>query len=74
MLSDAVPNYFKGGYIICGYTDLRFGIDSLASIIEQKYHKSLFVPQHCFFYAENLLPRLRGYFRKVMAPCFFTNV
>ena len=26
MLRDAAPDYFKGIYIVCGYTDLRFGI------------------------------------------------
>ena len=36
MLKDADPNYFAGIYIVCGYTDLRYGIDSLAAIIEQK--------------------------------------
>ena len=30
MLKDADPNYFAGIYIVCGYTDLRYGIDSLA--------------------------------------------
>jgi len=44
MLRDANPDYFAGIYIVCGYTDLRYGIDSLAAIIEQKYHMSLFVP------------------------------
>ena len=38
MLKDADPGYFSGIYIVCGYTDLRYGIDSLASIIERKYH------------------------------------
>ena len=42
MLRDADPNYFAGIYIVCGYTDLRYGIDSLAAIIEQKYKLSLF--------------------------------
>lgn len=34
MLNDATC--FKQVYIVCGYTDLRFGLDSLASIIESK--------------------------------------
>ena len=33
MLKDADPKYFAGIYIVCGYTDLRYGIDSLATII-----------------------------------------
>ena len=43
MLKDADPAYFAGIYIVCGYTDLRYGIDSLAAIIERKYHMNLFV-------------------------------
>ncbi len=34
-------NDFKGAehvYIACGYTDLRRGIDGLASIVEQQFH------------------------------------
>ena len=29
MLKDADHSYFAGVYIVCGYTDLRFGIDSV---------------------------------------------
>lgn len=50
MLKDADPNYFTGIYIVCGYTDLRYGIDSLAAIIEQKYQMSLFVPNTLFLF------------------------
>ena len=35
MLKDADPAYFAGIYIVCGYTDLRYGIDSLAAIVAQ---------------------------------------
>lgn len=38
MLKDADPEYFSGIYIVCGYTDLRYGIDSLAAILERKFH------------------------------------
>lgn len=48
MLKDADPNYFAGIYIVCGYTDLRYGIDSLAAIIERKYKVNLFVPNTLF--------------------------
>ena len=44
MLKDANHGYFAGVYIVCGYTDLRFGIDSLAAIIERRFHMNLFVP------------------------------
>ena len=60
MLRDADPNYFKGIYIVCGYTDLRFGIDSLAAIIEQKYHQSLFVPNTLFLFCGKRSDRIKG--------------
>lgn len=50
MLKDAVPAYFAGIYIVCGYTDLRYGIDSLAAIIERRYHMNLFVPNTLFLF------------------------
>ncbi len=34
MLNDATC--FKQVYIVCGYTDLRSGIDKLASVIDAK--------------------------------------
>lgn len=60
MLRDADPDYFKGIYIVCGYTDLRFDIDSLAAIIEQKYHKSLFVPNTLFLFCGKSSSRIKG--------------
>ena len=41
MLNDATC--FKQVYIVCGYTDLRSGIDTLASIIDAKTDNSPFV-------------------------------
>ena len=50
MLKDADPAYFAGIYIVCGYIDLRYGIDSLAAIIERKYHMNLFIPNTLFLF------------------------
>ena len=50
MLKDADPRYFSGIYIVCGYTDLRYGIDSLSAIIERRFHKQLFVPNTLFLF------------------------
>lgn len=36
MLKDADFNYFPTVYVVCGYTDMRYRIDSLAAIIERK--------------------------------------
>lgn len=74
MLRDAAPDYFKGIYIVCGYTDLRFGIDSLAAIIEQKYHKISLSQTPCSFSVESPLPGLRDCFGKGMVFYFCTYV
>ena len=60
MLRDANPNSFAGIYIVCGYTDLRYGIDSLAAIIEQKYHMSLFVPNTLFLFCGKSASKIKG--------------
>jgi transposase len=60
MLRDADYNYFKNIYIICGRTDLRYGIDSLAAIIERKYHKSLFVPNTLFLFCGKSASKIKG--------------
>ena len=50
MLKDADFNTFPAVYLVCGYTDLRYGIDSLAAIIEKKYKMNLFVPNTLFLF------------------------
>lgn len=60
MLKDADPNYFAGIYIVCGYTDLRYGIDSLATIIEHKYKASLFVPNTLFLFCGKSASKIKG--------------
>lgn len=60
MLKDADPDYFAAIYIVCGYTDLRYGIDSLAAIIERKYHGSLFVPNTLFLFCGRSASRIKG--------------
>lgn len=42
MLNDATC--FQNVYIVCGYTDLKSGVNKLASVIEQQTGKSPFVP------------------------------
>lgn len=60
MLKDADHSYFAGVYIICGYTDLRFGIDSLAAIIERRFHMHLFVPNTLFLLCGRSSTRIKG--------------
>lgn len=60
MLKDADHSYFAGVYIVCGYTDLRFGIDSLATIIERRFHMHLFVPNTLFLFCGRSSTRIKG--------------
>lgn len=60
MLRDADPNSFAGIYIVCGFTDLRYGIDSLAAIIEQRYHMDLFVPNTLFLFCGRAATKIKG--------------
>ena len=60
MLKDADPKYFAGIYIVCGRTDLRYGIDSLAAIIERKYKVNLFVPNTLFLFCGRSATKIKG--------------
>ena len=60
MLRDADPDSFAGIYIVCGFTDLRYGIDSLAAIIEQKYHRNLFARNTLFLFCGRSASRIKG--------------
>lgn len=60
MLRDANPGSFAGIYIVCGYTDLRYGIDSLAAIIERKYKMNLFVPNTLFLFCGHCASKIKG--------------
>ena len=60
MLKDADPTYFAGINIVCGYTDLRYGIDSLAAIIERRYHMNLFVPNTLFLFCERSASKIKS--------------
>ena len=60
MLKDANPASFAGIYIVCGYTDLRYGVDSLAAIIEQKYKMKLFVPNTLFLFCGHSASKIKG--------------
>lgn len=60
MLKDANPNYFAGIYIVCGYTDLRYGIDSLAAIIENRFHMNLFIPNTLFLFCGRSASKIKG--------------
>lgn len=50
MLRDADPSSFSAIYVVCGYTDMRYGMDTFAAIIETRYHLPLFVPNTLFLF------------------------
>lgn len=58
MLNDATC--FKQIYIVCGYTDLRSGIDTLASIIDAKTDNSPFVPDTLYLFCGRKSDRIKG--------------
>ncbi len=60
MFKDANPGSFSAIYIVCGYTDLRYGIDSLAAIIERKYNKSLFTTNALFLFCGHSASKIKG--------------
>ena len=58
MLNDATC--FKRVYIVCGYTDLRSGIDTLVSIIDSKTENSPFVPDTLYLFCGRKSDRIKG--------------
>lgn len=58
MLNDATC--FKQVYIVCGYTDLRSGIDKLASIIDAKTGNSPCVPDTLYLFCGRKTDRIKG--------------
>ncbi|MBE5912265.1 MAG: transposase [Pseudobutyrivibrio sp.] len=60
MLKNTDFNYFPAVYVVCGYTDMRYGIDSLAAIIERKYKVNLFVPNTSFLFCGRQSTKIKG--------------
>jgi len=58
MLKDADPHSFKEIYVVCGRTDMRLGMDSLAAIIESRYHLPIFVPGTLFLFCGRRLNKI----------------
>jgi transposase len=47
-------------YIACGYTDLRYGIDSLAGIIQSETNLNPFTENTLFLFCGRRLDRIKG--------------
>ncbi len=60
MFRDADPRSFAAIYLVCGRTDMRYGIDSLAAIVEAKCRLSLFVPGTLFLFCGRRANKIKG--------------
>lgn len=58
MLNDAKD--LQAVYIVCGYTDLRKGIDSLSNIISQTYGMDPFQPRTLFMFCGRKTDRIKA--------------
>lgn len=58
MLNDATC--FKNVYLVTGYTDLRSGIDTLASIVESKLGKRPLIPDTLYLFCGRRTDRIKG--------------
>lgn len=58
MLNNA--SCFENIFIVTGYTDLRFGIDSLAAIIESKLSTKPFIPDTLYLFCGRRTDRIKG--------------
>lgn len=57
MLSEA---RFEEIYIACGYTDLRYGIDGLATTVKEKFGLSPFSPNTIFLFCGRRSDRIKA--------------
>ena len=58
MLNDATC--FKAVYIVCGYTDLRSGMDRLAALIEAQAGNRPYVPDTLYLFCGRRTDRIKG--------------
>lgn len=74
MLRDAYPSSFSTIYVVCGCTDMRYGINTLAAIIEQRYHLPLFVPNTLFLFCGRRASRIKGLLLEEYGFLLFTKL
>ena len=60
MLRDANPKSFSAIYIECGFTNMRYGMDTLAALIETRYHLPIFVPGTLFLFCGKRANKIKG--------------
>ena len=57
MLNDATN--FQNVYIACGYTDLRYGIDGLSTLVKGKFNLNPFTPDTLFLFCGRRSDRIK---------------
>lgn len=60
MLNNLNTNQYRNIYIACGYTDLRLGIDGLASIVQTKFRLEPFQKNTLFLFCGRRADRIKG--------------
>ena len=60
MLRDLDAGKFKAVYIVCGYTDLRSGIDSLAGKVQNEFELDPFDRNTLFLFCGRKSDRIKG--------------
>ena len=60
MLNDADFSQFKHVYIFVGKTDLRKGIDGLATLVKQKFSLDPFQPGNLFLFCGSSNRKIKG--------------
>ena len=58
MLNDATC--FKAVYIVCGYTDLRAGMDRLAALVETQTGNRPYIPDTLYLFCGRRTDRIKG--------------
>lgn len=60
MLKDLDAGKFKAVYIVCGYTDLRFGVDGLANKVQSEFNLDPFDKDILFLFCGRKADRIKG--------------
>ena len=60
MLNDLNPEKLSRVYIACGYTELRYGIDGLANVIETEFQMNPFEKNILFLFCGRKCDRIKG--------------
>lgn len=60
MLRDLDCSSLRGVYLVCGYTDLRFGIDGLANVVQNRFDLDPFERNVLFLFCGRRADRIKG--------------